>query len=409
MPQVARVLQPELSPVHLFGSRLRTLREERGLSQRELGRSVFCSGHLIGKIEKGERRPHEELVRRCDATLGAANALVDLFHEAVAPSRRSTPSAGAYASVPELRRALNSRDLPAGGLVRPLAQLRGSVSDLVACRLDSRYAELAQRLIVVLPELHRANLRGGAEVSMLLAQAYRCVDAIADKLGLYDLSARTIDLMRAAAEASGDEITIAASSYVRAETFFATCDWSAGQRMLDRAAAELNPAASTPAMAAYGALTMRAAVLAARAGRADQAAERIAEATGAAAQVPEGIYHGTAFGPASVRIHRLALAVDLQDVGGALAASAAWTPPLAIPAERRSHFFVELARAHVAASHDDTAVHYLTVARQVAPEQIRDNTDVKATLSQLVARTSKPTTALRGLMRWTGLITEAAV
>ena len=40
---------------------------------------VFCSGHLIGKIEKGERRPQVDLARHCDELLGAGGSLISVF------------------------------------------------------------------------------------------------------------------------------------------------------------------------------------------------------------------------------------------------------------------------------------------------------------------------------------------
>jgi hypothetical protein len=64
-----------LSPRHKLGALLRELREGAGLSQRELGERVFCSGHLIGRIEKAERWPHMDLIRRCDETLTADGRL----------------------------------------------------------------------------------------------------------------------------------------------------------------------------------------------------------------------------------------------------------------------------------------------------------------------------------------------
>lgn len=78
MGQVPRDLRPDLSPVHLFGARLRELREAAGLSQARLGRLVAYSGHLIGKVEKGERRPQPDLARRCDDVLHADGKLIDL-------------------------------------------------------------------------------------------------------------------------------------------------------------------------------------------------------------------------------------------------------------------------------------------------------------------------------------------
>jgi transcriptional regulator with XRE-family HTH domain len=400
MAQAPRQLRPELSPVHLFGARLRAFRELKGLSQRELGALVFCSGHLIGKVEKADRRPSEELVSRCDAALGADGALIALFADAVAPARRAGADAVRY--VPALRRVLDARDLEIEVERGAVSALHSSVARLVSCRLNSNYAELAQGLIGVLPELHSAvEAESSAELAILLAQAYRCADAIADKLALFDLSARIIDLMRDAAERSSDEHTVAATAYVRAETFFATGDWVMGRRMLERAATRVDAGASASSAAAYGSLNMRAAVLAAREGRADLAEQHISEAEDVARRVPDAVYDGTAFGPASVRIHRLALAMDLNDVAAALKTGAEWTPPLEIPAERRSHFFVDLARAHAATGHADDAVQLLGTARQVAPEHVRHHPDVKAMLSRLLAETTRPTSALLGLAHWT--------
>lgn len=53
---------------------------------------------------------------------------------------------------------------------------------------------------------------------------------------------------------------------------------------------------------------MRTAVLAARAGMADEAVDRMTQANAAARHVPDGVYHGTAFGPSCIRVHKLALA-----------------------------------------------------------------------------------------------------
>lgn len=411
MGQRPLTLRPESSAAHLFGARLRLLREERGLSQNALGAAVFCSGHLIGKIEKGERRPNEVLVRQCENVLRANGTLIDLFAGLIS-EREGAGGAGASAAsvaalLPALRQALNAHDLPEDGPVRPLSRLQQAVGQLVDWRLNSNYLDLGRHLLVILPELHRAaqlmTLRP-TDVSVLLAQAYRCADAIADKLGLYDLSARTIDLMRAAAVRSGDDLTVAASSYVRAETFFASGDWPNGRRMLEIAADRLGSPSGSDSLAAYGALHMRAAVLAARANDASTAERHIHEAADAALRVPDGVYRGTAFGPASVRIHRLALALDLGDFASAISAGHGWVPPKHIPAERQSHFFVDLARAHVGAGDSDRAVVCLATARSIAPQHIRHHPDVHAAVAGLLATVPRPDSALLELARWGGVL-----
>lgn len=75
MAQAERELTPYSSPSHFFGAELRHWRRLRGLSQNELGLRVFCSGHLIGRIEKAERRASTDLVARLDSALETGGAL----------------------------------------------------------------------------------------------------------------------------------------------------------------------------------------------------------------------------------------------------------------------------------------------------------------------------------------------
>jgi hypothetical protein len=106
---------------------------------------------------------------------------------------------------------------------------------------------------------------------------------------------------------------IKAVAYVRTETFFATDDLETAARSLIQAVDHI-PAKSlgSPRGAAtYGSLHMRAAVVAARMGEAGSARDHLAEAKLMADRVPEGVYYGTAFGPDSVKIHDVAVNVDL--------------------------------------------------------------------------------------------------
>lgn len=144
---------------------------------------------------------------------------------------------------------------------------------------------------------------------------------------------------------------------------------------------------------------MRAAVVAARAGTADRAAEHLDEARHASQAVPEGIYHGTAFGPASLRIHELAVAVELRDLRG-IERAAAWRPPLELPAERRSHYYIDLARAQLTQGHGLDAFRSLQAARRAAPEHARAHPQVHQALKHLLSAGRPPSTDLRELAAW---------
>ena len=161
--------------------------------------------------------------------------------------------------------------------------------------------------------------------------------------------------MRWAASGAADELLDAAVAYVRTEVFFANHNLHHGLRALDSAASLVHPGTSVAAAAAYGSLHMRAAVVAARCGDA-AACDHLGEAHAAARHVNEGICHGTAFGPSSVRVHEVAVAVEMGDGGAAVQQAAGWAPPLQLPAERRSHYYIDLARAQLWVGHRDKAL-----------------------------------------------------
>lgn len=292
---------------------------------------------------------------------------------------RAAPSL-VHADIPHLRRVLDARDLPDDGPVRPLNELVLAVRTVVVQRMQSDYAALATEVLELLPELHRAILAASPgrrpQYAALLARVYRAADAIADKFRYFDLSARIIDLLKDAALKSEDDLLLGSAAYVRGEIFFASEDLDTGRRMLSAAADSIRVGASETAAATYGTLHMRAAVMAARAGSALRARDHIEEAQQAARQVNEGVHMGTAFGAASVRIHRLSLAVEIGDVGAALRLASGWAPPTTMPAERRSHFYIDLGRAFHLADQPGRVLSAFGAARRIAPEHIREHSQV---------------------------------
>ncbi|MGH7447934.1 MAG: hypothetical protein ACRELT_10270 [Longimicrobiales bacterium] len=163
------------------------------------------------------------------------------------------------------------------------------------------------------------------------------------------------------------------------------------------------PGGGAAAAAAYGALHMRAAVVAGRAGKPDTARAHLDEARRAARLVPEDVYFGTAFGPSSVRVHELAVAAELGDSPAAVERAAAWHPPEHLPAERRSHYYIDLARAQLRLDHHEDALLCLHSARGIAPLHVRGHPQVHDTLSTLL-RTSRSTDdRLLEIATWAGV------
>ncbi|MFI8965041.1 Scr1 family TA system antitoxin-like transcriptional regulator [Streptomyces sp. NPDC053493] len=64
-----RNLDPSASPLDYYGSELRRLREEAGLSQQQLGDILYCTASLVGQIETAKKVPTRQFSERLDAAL----------------------------------------------------------------------------------------------------------------------------------------------------------------------------------------------------------------------------------------------------------------------------------------------------------------------------------------------------
>ncbi|WP_239648023.1 helix-turn-helix domain-containing protein [Nocardiopsis ganjiahuensis] len=376
-------------------------RRVKNLSQEALARMCGVAQSTITRAESGKgltdpRKAVEALHGLGAMEYGPTNETAD----PLAPAPLVQSGSSDHTSVAEkthvererrialLGSLVNRYDLPEDGRVRSLGKLQREVSTIIRCRLNSHYSCLLERLPALLPELSRAlgthQGQERAHAARLLVQAYRAADAVADKFGLHDLSARTIQVLLWAADQTGDDVTRAAAAYVRGETFFCTREHEIGRRMLERAAEDFTLSDSR-SWAAYGALHMRAAVFAAKDSQPRQATLHLAEASLAAQHTREAVYTGTAFGPASVRIHRVTLALESEEPDQALAAASGWVPPRELPAERASHYFIDVARAHNLLGRHDVVLANLHEAWRRAPEHTRLNPHVRRLSGRLLA------------------------
>ncbi|GLW46922.1 hypothetical protein Stsp02_25840 [Streptomyces sp. NBRC 14336] len=354
------------------------------MTQAQLADAACVALGTIRKIERGERGVS-------DATLDAvAHAL------GVDPVRLRTDRAAAHTRVrealPTLSAVIATYDLPDDGPVRPTPQLAAVIAEAARWRLAAQYTRIVRELPDLLGELarayHTAPLAERPELARLLVGAYRSADAVAYKFGAHDLSARLVELMRWAVTEAGDPLLSATVAYVRTETFFAARAHAAGLRALDQALEAAPAPVTSSEIAVTGALHMRAAVIAGRARDASAAVTHLAEARALADRVVEGVYFGTAFGPDSVNAHTVSVAVSLGDehVGRALEAVKEWTPPKSLPAERRSGFYIDLARAQLWSGLAADAFESLKAARRIAPQHTREHPWVRedaATLRRL--------------------------
>ncbi|QKW22058.1 helix-turn-helix transcriptional regulator [Kitasatospora sp. NA04385] len=390
---------PAPTATHL-GYRVAAARAAAGLTRREVHEASGVSVSMIRQVEAGTRTPS-------DAVLDVLARALRTTPEQLADGPGRTDSR-VHRAIPVLQAAIASYDLPEDGPVRLLRNLGAAVEEMTVARVNSQYGRLVELIPALLEELFRAVHQAAEgpdrrQAGRLLALAVRSADAAAYKYGYRDLSARLVELMRWAAGIAEDPALDAAAAYVRTEVHFATGQLGAGLRALQQAADRMPAPTTVPLAAAAVALHMRAAVVAGRAVDAGSARLHLAEAERLVRGVPEQLYDGTAVGPASVRIHQLAVAVELgdsADLGRAVAEAGHWVPPRDLPAERRSHYYIDLGRAQIALGRPRHARESLLLARRIAPQHVREHGQVRTELATLVRLTRGRDEELLSMARW---------
>jgi transcriptional regulator with XRE-family HTH domain len=390
-----------------LGDRLRILRGLHHLTQQELADAAGVSKSLVSKVEAGQRPGSWDLA------VAVARALRLELPALVGTSAGVSGGVDQYAAcLSELRRIMAEYDCPPdlGRAVSPLSILAKRVDQAGKLRLHASYSALGLMLPPLLDELTIATRTlSGAEREQafgLLTLGYRCADAIAHKLGYLDLSTVAIDRMRWSAGQSGDELMAATGTYVRAEAFFVAGSVESGLRLLSAAGEQIarQVVRDRRTAAVYGALHARAAVLAAFGGKASDAWTHLEVAQAMATLVGRDVeFLHTSFGPASVKVHEIAVAVELSDPEEALRRNAGWVPPIALGAEKASHHFIDLARAQTWRGDYDGALSFLQEARRRAPQHTRSHPSAREVVQSVLRRARRASDVARGLALWLGV------
>ena len=88
MGRKRRILTPDRSSVHRWGSELRARRDEHGLSLAALSRLARYDASYLGRVERGDQFATLPVAEACDRVLGAGGELVRLWHDADRDRRR---------------------------------------------------------------------------------------------------------------------------------------------------------------------------------------------------------------------------------------------------------------------------------------------------------------------------------
>jgi transcriptional regulator with XRE-family HTH domain len=241
-----------------------------------------------------------------------------------------------------------------------------------------QYAGLRSRLPDLLGQLEAARcaLAGDARlrVCALTADAYHVTAGMLLKLDDWGLAQLAADRSMQAARASQDPVTVAASARIVAHALMSGGHLPAAVSLARLHAARLDQDISRhdrESLSVYGSLLLRGAIAAAQSDQRGAADELLDEAGRAGKHIgTDGNLHGTAFGPANVRLHKVSVAVTLGDAGSAIDAARSIDPTAFTVTERKAALLIDTARAYLQWGKHENAYRSLRAADQIAHEEI---------------------------------------
>jgi transcriptional regulator with XRE-family HTH domain len=386
-----------------LGRKIAAERRRRGLSQPELARMIDRSVAWVSQVERGVRRVDRMSVLETVATaLGIPLAELAAEAPVVAAVTEEPPGAGGLRLV--LSRANVLRAMLNGRRAAAISTLRARTREAWDLTHAARYTDLTELLSGLVPDLESAARTvpedQRAEVFELLATTYQACSAALAKIGEPDAAWIAADRAMAAAERAGQPMLVAAGAFRLAFVFIAARHYEQAEETARTAAAALWPKADEgdpQAMPLWGGLTLQRAVIASRTNDPDTAYGELERAGRIAQRLGEGGGEfNTEFGPANVRLHEIAVAVELGDAGRALHAAAA-VDTSGLSAERQARMLIDVARAHAQRRQVREAVAALVQAEAITPEQVRGHKLVRQLVSDLLTMQDPPTSELHDL------------
>jgi transcriptional regulator with XRE-family HTH domain len=399
-------------PSDTLGGRVKELREECGLSQRQFAKELRCSVSWVSQVERGVTEvPKLASLQRMAAVLGVAS--MELVSLALGPDAGEEERQRDYVEV--LRRALAGHPAPQEVMGETIQQAREIALDWAE---DERrrawelvhacdYEALGPLLAGLIPKLETAS-RIGDEATRrralgLLAELYQVAAAMLVKAG--DVGAGWVAADRAitVGERCGDRGLVMAAQYRMAHTFVHSSERSLALHVLRKTVGTGNELSNTsdPGLVSLtGACALLGAVMEARNGDAKEARHFLAVAGRYASSLgSDRNDYDTEFGPTNVALHQVAVEVELGNAGEALAL-ARRVNAQGLSLERRARYLIDLARAHAQRHDVRMALATLLEVEAIAPGELAELRLVRELLADLehVAKGTQ-LRALRALRR----------
>ncbi|GAA2076698.1 helix-turn-helix domain-containing protein [Actinomadura alba] len=368
-----------------IGVRIARVRKRRGLTQHGLAQRASYSRSHLAQVEAGHKVATPAFAAAVAAALG-----VDVAELYGQPFRASTGREDqVHAAIPELRKVLAYVDVgpDLAGPPRTLDQLAAEVATARRLLLQARLAQLGARLPAVLEELtYHAHETDSPRAWALLNRAHASAVSFARRLGYTGDALALLDRAADAARRSQDPHLPLLVALPRSLLLMNMSQNKPALTLLTRAADNVQDD-RVDAGEVAGALSLRAAIVAGRAGDAGQAWEffgRAAEMVEAGRAGPP--VHSVQFNAANVAIHGAAVAVELGDLDEAARRDHQISEKTinGLVPERRAHHEIDMSRVHVETGDYNKALERLLSAERTAPQMTRFHPSARAVVSHLV-------------------------
>ncbi|MGW3545915.1 helix-turn-helix domain-containing protein [Nocardia niigatensis] len=379
------------------GARIARYRKIKGWTAKQLADLAGVGFTTLRQVEAGHASPSTFWVGRIADALGIDAGR--LYTE-------DTEDVQTLDVLPIIRRTLAAIDLMDED-IEPVSpdELAPQVRRLGEWRRGARYRKVGEILPGLVDQLLVSGKEYGEPAYALLTDAYRAANSLAHKFGYSDLSMTATERMLWAAEQSGDPLRLASVAYLKAATLARIGAGRQAMRLIDRTVPEVEPliSADRTAMAVLSALHMRGGTIAATQGQADLSREHLAEAERLAAKLPDTVVLDTVVGSTNVALHKIAAEVELGEAGRALKIAGATRMPKTFARERKTYYWVDVARAHLLAADPDAAMEALLESREAAPEHFRASGTVKAAIRATADQQRRASDTLRSLAASAGI------
>lgn len=370
----------------MVGDRIRRYRRKLGKNQEWLAERVGISQPYVSLLEKGSRPIDDRdlLYRIAHALKVSVQTLtgepypttdpeLEPFQRAIPAIESALVGAGEY-----------DQDLPEP---LPMRTLLADVNKALMLRMAGEYGPLGTLLPGLIRDLYRGAANEDNDVYWRgLAEAAICASLAVKAQGYVSLGLIAAETANIAASSFGSVALCAGADFARAQALVAA---GARRKSLDFSTTRhYRPGltADVEGQQMAGMLHLQSALVHASLRNEQDSMAHLAEATILAGHTQEGSVLQLMFGPANVCVWSMSAAAELRDGGRVLALAQQVDPRAITTADRKSRYYIELARGHYMEEQYGEAVGNLLVAERISPHLVRTRTVVREMVGQIQRR-----------------------